>query len=560
MQRDRSYHFYNPAYQVLLLLLLLHPGWLLTQSVAERPNILWLVSEDNSKHYLRLYEKGGAVMPNIERLAAEGLVFEHAFSNAPVCSVARSTIISGCYAPRLGVQYHRRMELAPLPEGLLMFPAYLRQAGYYTTNNSKEDYNFKKPFGVWDESSRKATYRNRRGGQPFFHVQNFGRSHEGQLHFSAEQMANDPTTVDPDSVPVFPYHPDTPVFRYTNAKYRDLNAEVDQQIGAFLEQLESDGVLENTIVFYYGDHGGVLPRGKGYLYESGIHVPLVVRFPRKWQHLAPAKPGSRIGGFVQFIDLAPTVLHLAGLDPPAEMDGRPFLGKGISKSRLNARDQAFSYADRFDEKYDLVRAVRVGRYKYVRNFQPFNFDGLYNFYRYKMLAYREWQELFEAGSLNDVQRQFFQARAAEALYDIEADPHEVNNLAENPVYKKILKKLQRTLERQLKGMPDLSFFPEPYYLEEGLDAPARFGQLEKDRIGRLIDVANLAILPFDKARRKIEASLNSSDPWERYWGFIVCSHFGEASSGIRHQGKAGIDYGRGAVGQNARCRVSGPDR
>ena len=160
----------------------------------DRPNIVWVVSEDNSKHYLQLYEAGGAPMPNIEALAKEGLVFEHAFSNGPVCSVARSTIISGCYAPRVGVQYHRRMQFANLPEGVQMFPAYLKQSGYYTSNNSKEDYNFKKPEGVWNESSRKASYRNRQDGQPFFHVQNFGRSHEGQLHFSKADMETPTTT------------------------------------------------------------------------------------------------------------------------------------------------------------------------------------------------------------------------------------------------------------------------------------------------------------------------------------------------------------------------------
>lgn len=491
----------------------------------DRPNIVWVVSEDNSKHYLQLYEAGGAPMPNIEALAKEGLVFEHAFSNGPVCSVARSTIISGCYAPRVGVQYHRRMQFASLPEGVQMFPAYLRQSGYYTTNNSKEDYNFKKPEGVWDESSRKASYRNRKAGQAFFHVQNFGRSHEGQLHFSEADMET-PTVTDAEEVEVFPYHPNTPTFQYTHAKYRDLQMEIDQQIGAFIDQLKADGVYDNTIIFYYGDHGGVLPRGKGYIYESGVHVPMVVYIPPKWRHLAPAAPGSRLDGFVQFIDLGPTVLHLAGIKVPKEMDGKPFLGRGVSQAKLDRRDEAFSYADRFDEKYDLVRAIRKGKFKYMRNFQPFNFDGLFNFYRYKMLAYKEWRALFDEGKLNAAQQQFFEGRSPEALYDLEADPHETNNLAADPAYAATLKALRKQLNKQLSRMPDLSFLPEPYLVQQALHNPVQFGQDHKKEIKQLIQLANLQLKPFTQVESALGKALASPEPWQRYWALIVCSTFG----------------------------------
>src|SRR5690606_8963406 len=246
-----------------------------------------------------------------------------------------------------------------LPGELKMFPHYLRKVGYYTTNNSKEDYNFFKTPAAWDESSRKASYRNRADGQPFFHVQNFTTTHESRLHFTAEQMATEKTITNPDDVTVFPYHPDTPTFRYTYARQLDQHRKVDEEIGKFLDQLEQDGLLEETIVFYYGDHGGVLPRSKGYVYESGLQVPMVVRFPAKWQHLAPAPPGSRVDGFVSFVDLAPTVLHLAGVEQPQARDGRvlmhgrPFLGEGITLDKLNARNTVFGYADRFDEKYDL---------------------------------------------------------------------------------------------------------------------------------------------------------------------------------------------------------------
>ena len=503
---------------------------------ADRPNIVWIVSEDNSKHWLRLYEEGGAAMPNIEKLAENGLVFQNAFSNAPVCSVARSTLITGSYAPRIAAQYHRRGAMAPMPEGLRMFPHYLREAGYYTTNNSKTDYNLSDK-GMWDESSNKATYRNRGFEQPFFHVQNFGRTHEGQLHFTEEFMEENATETDPHAIKVFPYHPDTPVFRYTYAKFLDHHIETDAQMGEFLARLKDDGVADDTIVFYYGDHGGVLPRGKGYAYESGLNVPLVVYAPEKWRHLLPLNAGRSVEGFVSFIDFGPTVLNLAGVDVPETMDGKPFLGEGVTARDLDRRDEAFGYADRFDEKYDLVRTFRKGKYKYIRNYQPFNFDGLFNDYRYKMLAYREWHAMYQEGELNAVQSQFFEPREAEALYDIEKDPHETNNLADDPKSASVLRDLRQRLTNQVKEISDLSFLPEPAMLSEALSNPVQFGRENQDRIGKLVDTANLSLLPFAKAKSGIAKAFKSNDPWVRYWGAIVCSSFGKEASSFTETAK-----------------------
>ena len=503
---------------------------------ADRPNIVWMVSEDNSKHWLRLYEEGGAAMPNIEKLAENGLVFQNAFSNAPVCSVARSTLITGSYAPRIAAQYHRRGAMAPMPEGLRMFPHYLREAGYYTTNNSKTDYNLSDK-GMWDESSNKATYRNRDSEQPFFHVQNFGRTHEGQLHFTEEFMEENATETDPHGIKVFPYHPDTPVFRYTYAKFQDHHIETDAQMGEFLARLKDDGVADDTIVFYYGDHGGVLPRGKGYAYESGLNVPLVVYAPEKWRHLLPLNAGRSVEGFVSFIDFGPTVLNLAGVDVPETMDGKPFLGEGVTARDLIRRDEAFGYADRFDEKYDLVRTFRKGKYKYIRNYQPFNFDGLFNDYRYKMLAYREWHAMYQEGELNAVQSQFFEPREAEALYDIEKDPHETNNLADDPKSASVLRDLRQRLTNQVKEISDLSFLPEPAMLSEALSNPVQFGRENQDRIGKLVDTANLSLLPFAKAKSGIAKAFKSNDPWVRYWGAIVCSSFGKEASSFTETAK-----------------------
>jgi arylsulfatase A-like enzyme len=354
------------------------------------PNIVWLTTEDNAPHHMKLYNDQGASMPAIEKLAKEGIVFDNAFSNAPVCSVARSTLITGCYAPRVFTQFHRRAQHVPLPQGLMPFPFYLRQAGYYTTNSHKQDYNFILPEGVWDESSKKATYKNRKPGQPFFHVQNHTVTHEGSLHFNQKAIDN---TADEDleHIKVFPYHPDTKTFRYSYHHYHNRHVLADQQMGEFITDLEEQGLMEDTIIFYFGDHGGVLPRSKGYAYESGLQVPLVVYVPEKWKHLFHHSKGSRAETFVEFVDLAPTVLSLAGVSPPEGIDGTAVLGAYSEASKIEKKNTSFGYADRFDEKYDLVRTLRVGKYKYIRNYQPFNKDGLFNFYRYKMLAYQEWR-------------------------------------------------------------------------------------------------------------------------------------------------------------------------
>ncbi len=499
-------------------------------AAADKPNFVWLLSEDNSKHYMKLFDPNGARTPHIETMAQHGLAFAHAFSNSPVCSVARSTLITGCYAPRIGTQFHRKAVTVPMPQGLRMFPAYLREAGYYTTNNKKKDYNAIEGKGVWDESSGKATWRNRKPGQPFFHMQSFGTTHESSLHFPAATMATKRTTTDPASVAVAPYHPNTPLFRYTYARYHDRIRQMDGQIGKIIAQLQEDGLLEDTFVFYFGDHGGVLPGSKGYIYERGIHVPLVVRVPEKWKDLVDAPYGTRVQGFVSFIDFGPTLLHLAGVTVPDGMDGRPYLGKGITLADVNKRDETFAYADRFDEKYDLVRTLRKGRYKYMRSYQPFNFDGLWNNYRYRMAAYRQWLELYRAGKLNAVQRQFFERRAPEALYDIESNPHETKNLAADPAYASVLAQIRTRFTTYVKGLPDLSLYPESYLADKAFTDPVAFGQANNEAIGRLIDIADLSLLPFAKAAAGIDAALASSDPWQRYWGLIVCSSHGKAAA------------------------------
>lgn len=496
------------------------------QSPEERPNVVWIMSEDNSIHYLQHFFPGGATTPAIESLASEGLTFRNAFSCSPVCSVARTTLITGCYAPRLATQYHRRSQVVQLPEGLKMFPAELRRAGYYTTNNSKEDYNITGAKQAWDDSSRRASWRGRPTPEtPFFHVQTFTMSHESSLHFSEQVFRNEATQHDPAALQPHPYLPDTELVRYTHARYLDRIQVIDQAVEKLIGQLKEDGVWENTIVFYFGDHGGVLPRSKGYVYDVGLHVPLVIRFPEKllqrWQLVA----GADDNRFVEFVDFGPTVLSLAGITTPPLMDGQPFLGDAATGD--DQFTEALGYADRFDEKIDMTRSLHRGRYHYIRNYQPFYPDGLQNNYRYKMLAYQQWREQFNAGELTTSQAAFFEARPAELLYDLQQDPFEVNNLANDPEFADILRDLRTRLQARLKALPDLSFFPESVSVPAAAKDPLGFGKEQQARIGDLLEIADLCLSPPSEIDSAWQQAVTSDDPWRRYWALTAAASYAD---------------------------------
>ena len=505
----------------------------MSADAAKRPNVVFLVSEDNSIHYLKLYGYEAST-PNIEALAKDGLTFNHAFSNSPVCSVARSTLATAMLAPRGGFQYHRKSAMAKLPPGYKPWSAMLRQAGYFATNQRKTDYNFVHDMKeLWDKGPANAAWRARPSKDtPFFHMQSFAQSHESSLHFPQSVMDNQKTVHDPAKVKLAPYFPDTPTFRYTHARYLDRMQVIDQQVGGVVKKLEEDGLLEDTFIFYFGDHGGVLPRGKGYACESGLHVPLVVRIPENFKHLVDHKRGSRTDGFVSFIDFGPTVLHLAGLKPNPLTDGKAFLGKGISARDLAGRDETFGYADRFDEKYDLVRFMRKGKYTYIRNLQGFYPDALQNNYRYKMLAYTEWRELFKAGKLNAAQSQFHQRRPAEQLFDVEADPHEINNLSESPKYAKVLSQLREGMKKKLRQINDLSFYPESHMVKAALGNGQAYGKKHDGEIDRLADISDLALVPFTEAKSGLTKAMASGNPWERYWGCITAAVHGEDAKAL----------------------------
>ena len=524
---------------ILFCTLSLSSSVLAIEKPEKKPNFVWFMEEDVSKHYLSLYNQNGqgAATPNVEKLAQEGLLFNHAFSNAPVSSAARSTLFTGCYAPRTGMSWHRKLQVVPMPAGLELFPAYLRKAGYYTSNSSKTDYNCVLQEGVWDSvKGNLDEWRNRpQKNMPFFFVRTNAVSHESCLHFPLSAVKTKPTDYKPEDVVLPPIHPDTELFRYTYATFYDRINKTDVELGKLMQMLSDDNLLDDTFIFYFGDNGGSLPGSKGYTGELGLHVPLVVYIPKNWRDKLQLPVGKSVDGFVSFLDFAPTLLHLAGIDIPEQIDGTPFLGEDISLAKLNQRDKTYGYGDRFDELYAFTRTVRMGKYKYSRNFVPYQPKGFYAFYRYKMEAFKEWKDLYEKGELSAAQRAFFDPQAPEELYDVENDPYEIHNLAKDIRYEQTLKELRCELKKNMLSLNDLGLFPEAVWLKEGIDNPVAFGTGNKKRLERYSDILDLELNGFDDAKSKLQKALRSDDPVANYWALTVCVYFGEQSKPLKKE-------------------------
>ncbi len=431
----------------------------------DRPNILWITCEDMSAN-LGCYGDPLAKTPHLDRFAEQSVLYRHAYSVAGVCAPSRSCIITGMYPTSLGSQ-HMRCRVT-LPDYVRGFPEYLRRAGYYCTNNSKEDYNFEKPPETWDESSRDAHWRNRPADQPFFAVFNFTGTHESRIRQGEEsfQAATSRLTEDqrhsPDDVRVPPYHPDTPAVRRDWARYHDLISGLDYWVADLLEELEQDGLADDTIVFFYSDHGVGLPRGKRWVYDSGIHIPLIIRFPEKYHDWAPAAPSSMLDRLVSFVDFGPTVLSLAGVEIPEHIQGLPFLGE----FEAEPRDYIFAARDRMDERTDMTRAVRDQRYKYIRNYMPHLPYAQPIAYMNEMPTTQELRRLAGEGHLLGTAGQFMQpTKPREELYDTKTDPHEVHNLADHPNYQDVLYRLREAHHAWRERTMDLAFLPEAEILE-----------------------------------------------------------------------------------------------
>jgi arylsulfatase A-like enzyme len=422
------------------------------------------------------------------------------------------------YAVGHGPANHMRAQ-GKIPSWLKGFPSLLREAGYFTSNNAKTDYN--SPIKIneaWNISNRNAHWRKRAdSNQPFFSVFNHEVTHESCL-FPEKDASFDFIPTDPAKVRIPPYQPDTREMRTDWARYYNHLALMDQQIAAKLKDLRDAGMAEDTIVFYYSDNGGVLPRSKRFLQASGTHVPLIIYFPPKWRHLAPAPPGSRIKDPVSFVDFAPTVLSLAGIKIPAYMQGHAFAGpaKGVTNEFV------FLTRDRMDERYDMMRSVADSRWLYIHNYRPDLPYVQHLEYMFQARGYQSWERMAREGKLTPATARYWGQKPAEELYDLEPDPDNVNNLAADPAHRAILDRMRNGLKQRVIDVKDNGFVPEGSALE-GYDASHRDNAYPVVKVFTLANLAserNAANLP-----KFVEGLEDESEPI-RWWAAQGCTMLG----------------------------------
>ena len=443
--------------RIAFLFVLLLAGFIPTFG-ADRPNILWISTEDHGPH-LGSYGDEYATTPNLDAFAKRAFRYTKASSNVPVCAPARTTIISGMYPPSTG-SHHMRSRV-PAPEWLKFYPNYLQEAGYYTSNNSKEDYNLTTDNKGWDDSSNTAHWKNRPDGKPFFSIFNYTKTHESQIRNDNENPHHDPA-----KVPLPPYHPDTIEVRKDWAQYYDRLTEADNFFAARMKELEEAGVADDTIVWYWADHGSGMPRSKRYAGWSGLHVPLIVHFPDKWKHLAPKgyAEGKTTDRLVGFIDFPATLLSLAGVTIPDYYHGHAFGGE----QQTEDPDYSFGFRGRMDERPDSSRTITDGRYIYIRNHYTHIPHGQYVLYQQRTPTTAVWNQMFKDGQLNEVQSQFWQPHPRDELFDLDNDYHSIHNLANSKDHQAIKRKLSKALDQHLTRTADLGFIPEALIQKEAI--------------------------------------------------------------------------------------------
>ena len=492
---------------------------------SNRPNIIWITAEDMSPT-LGAYGHPDAVTPNIDALAKESVLYSHAFASAPVCSPSRSCLIQGCYPPTLSTQQMRSG--FPVPAYMRGFPALLRKAGYYTSNNVKTDYNSGNYQDIitssWNENSADAHWRNRDNKKkPFFSVFNLMTSHQSRsMVWPYERFQNeiqsklsDDEIHDPSKITLPPYYPDTPIVRKTVARFHDCVTAMDKEVGNLLAQLEKDGLAEDTIVFFFSDHGSGMPRHKRALLDSGMHVPLLIRFPEKWKKFAPGKPGSKTGRMVAFVDFAPTVLNLAETEIPSHMQGNPFLGANNDKKRK----YIFGHRDRVDEVRDLARSVRDHHFLYIRNYMPHLGYNQPTAWPDKGEIRHEFYRLAKEKKMTPEQWHFAGPyRPVEELYDCLNDPRNLKNLAKSKKHKNILGRLRSEHIQHITDTVDLGFLPES-------EAWTMFGKRSGWELGQsksipFNEIRNAAVQVGIASESEFLKNLESENSVVRYWGAI----------------------------------------
>jgi N-sulfoglucosamine sulfohydrolase len=535
---------------------------------ADRPNIVWLSCEDISPH-IGCYGDPHAITPHIDRLAAEGVRYTHCYTTAGVCAPCRSGIITGMYQSSLGT-HHMRCN-ASLPQRIQPFPMYLRKAGYYCTNNSKTDYQFRAPKETWDESSRKAHWRNRKDRtQPFFSVFNFTGCHEsgiaGESKYRSvtEKLAPEQRQTAAELTTLPPYYPDTPVTREDWKRNYELITAMDAWAGELVAQLKQDGLYEDTVIMFWSDHGVGLPRAKRWLYESGTHVPLVVRTGDRVRVPGQGRPGLVSRWLISSIDFGPTVLNLAGVKVPDHMQGRAFLGRNLPKPRR----YVYGARDRMDERYDIIRMVRDERYRYIRNYEPNK-----TFYQYmntpeKGATMKEIRRCAAEGKLPSAAALFMAPRkSVEELYDVAADPHEINNLAGDPACADVLVRMREAHLDWVEDSKDVGLIPEPELAVREKALGSRYAILRQDGgdalVAKIRAIAPLAGECDTKHLPAFVAAMDDDDAAVRYWGAMGIGNLG-------NRGVPAVDLMSRALGDDsavvriaaarALCHMAQPDQ
>ncbi|MDG2220896.1 MAG: sulfatase-like hydrolase/transferase [Rubripirellula sp.] len=507
---------------------------LITTAIAADPppNVLWISCEDISPH-LGCYGDPHAITPNLDTLASEGVRYSHAFTAAGVCAPNRSSIITAMYQNSIGT-HHMRCN-AKLPKWLKPFPMLMKQSGYYCTNNSKTDYQFREPSArsIWNESGGKAHWRKRAKGQPFFAIFNFTGCHESGI--ASEDKYRTVTTgltaaqrQNPAELTTLPpYYPDTPVTREDWKRNYELITAMDAWAGGLIDDLKQAGLYENTIIFFWSDHGVGLPRAKRWLYDSGTRIPLIVRIPKSLRDDGQGKPNTVDDRLVCSVDFGPTVLNLAGISIPKKIQGQPFLGTDLPTKRK----YVYGARDRMDERYDIIRTVRDQRFRYVRNFEP-----LKPYYQYmntpeKGATMIEIRRAEQAGKLTETMAIFSAAnKPAEELYDLENDFHEVNNLADNPKYAGKLAEMRTALKDWQNEIGDVGLIPEAEIEIQEKQAGSRYDILHgrpdsAQLLDRLVTIATKASSGPDQLDDLI-TGLQDKNASVRYWSATGIGNLG----------------------------------
>lgn len=513
--------------------------WLLLAAAqlqaADKPNILWITCEDMSPN-LGCYGDPNAFSPYIDDLAKQSVRYTHAFSTAPVCSPSRACLISGMYATSLGNPQLRCERV--LPREVQAYSKYFRDAGYFTSNNVKTDYNvvneaaFKA--AAWNRCDNKAHWRQRQPGQPFFSVINLMETHQSRTSVwpweEFEKLANERLSpgerAHPEEMKLPKFYPDTKLARRTLARYYDCIRIMDKEVGDILRELETDGLAEDTIVFFYADHGMGLPRGKRVLQNSGLQVPLLIRFPKKWAHLAPTKPGGTVDRLVSFVDFPPTVLSLAGLPIPEYMQGVPFLGPKAGPERK----YVYGARDRVDEAYDTARCINDGHWLYIRNYHPHLPWGQPEGYSDASDFRREFLQMGKEHKLKPGVVEYVIPRPAEELYDLQKDPQQLVNLVAQKKYSGQLDRLRGELRNWMLDIRDLGFIPEQQLVQQtdGMAPRDWSGLKDHYELEMILDTAELVGKPGKMD--ELVQRLASDNETVRWWAVV----------GLRASGKAAL--------------------